>query len=149
MTFGGLFGRRKRKPISTMTTPADELIDIEEKDIYASIRKKRNWSSPGNDKITNYWLNPFPAEWVLRALIDFTLSNARRFYSSMGNPLYGKGLTTSKTVPINPFPAEWVLRALIDFTLSNARRFYSSMGNPLYGKGLRHYQLHTKDLLRL
>ena len=41
---------------STMTTPADELIDIEEKDIYASIRKKRNWSSPGNDKVTNYWL---------------------------------------------------------------------------------------------
>ena len=30
--------------------------------------------------------------------IDFTLSNARRFYSSMGNPLVGKGLTTSKTV---------------------------------------------------
>ena len=24
--------------------------------------------------------------------IDFTLSNARRFYSSMGNPLDGKGL---------------------------------------------------------
>ena len=41
---------------STMTTRADELIDIEEKDIYASIRKKSNWSSPGNDKITNYWL---------------------------------------------------------------------------------------------
>ena len=36
--------------------------------------------------------SPFPAEWVLRALIDFTLSNARRFYSSMGNPLDGKGL---------------------------------------------------------
>ena len=33
-----------------------ELIDIEEKDIYASVRKKRNWSSPGNDNITNYWL---------------------------------------------------------------------------------------------
>ena len=27
------------------------------------------------------------------ALIDFTLSNARRFYSSMGNPLGLKGLT--------------------------------------------------------
>ena len=27
------------------------------------------------------------------ALIDFTLSNARRFYSSMGNPLGVKGLT--------------------------------------------------------
>ena len=36
--------------------------------------------------------NPFPFEWVLRALIDFTLSNARRFHSSMGNLLDGKGL---------------------------------------------------------
>ena len=32
------------------------------------------------------------AEWALRALIYFTLSNARRFYSWMGNPLDGKGL---------------------------------------------------------
>ena len=34
--------------------------------------------------------------------VDFTLSNARRFYSSMGNPLGRKGLTTtsSKNVPI-------------------------------------------------
>ena len=37
-------------------------------------------------------INPFPFEWVLRALIDFTLSNARRFYSSMGNLSDGKGL---------------------------------------------------------
>ena len=29
------------------------------------------------------------------ALIDITLSNARRFYSSMENPLGVKGLTTS------------------------------------------------------
>ena len=36
--------------------------------------------------------NPFPSKWVLRALIDFTLSNARRFYSSMGNLLDRKGL---------------------------------------------------------
>ena len=36
--------------------------------------------------------NPLTAEWALRALVDFTLSNARRFYSSMGNPLDGKGL---------------------------------------------------------
>ena len=35
---------------------------------------------------------------MLRALIDFTLSNARRFYSPMGNPLDGKGLTMSKTM---------------------------------------------------
>ena len=40
------------------------------------------------------WLlvNPLTAEWALRSIIDFTLSNARRFYSSMGNPLDGKGL---------------------------------------------------------
>ena len=38
-------------------------------------------------------LNPLTAEWALRALIDFTLSNARRFYSSMGNPLAEKGLS--------------------------------------------------------
>ena len=37
-------------------------------------------------------LIPLTAEWALRALIDFTLSNARRFYASMGNPLAGKGL---------------------------------------------------------
>ena len=37
--------------------------------------------------------NPLTAEWVLRALTDFTLSKARQFYSSMGNPLAGKGLT--------------------------------------------------------
>ena len=45
-------------------------------------------------------VNPFPFEWVLRALNDFTLSNARRFYSSMGNILDGKGLTTSKTMSL-------------------------------------------------
>jgi len=42
--------------------------------------------------------NPLTAEWALRALIDFTLSNARRFYSSMGNPLDGKGLTMSQLI---------------------------------------------------
>ena len=38
-------------------------------------------------------INPLTAEWALRTLIDFTLSNARRFYKSMGNLLDGKGLT--------------------------------------------------------
>ena len=33
------------------------------------------------------------------ALIDFTLSNAIRFYSSMGNPLGGKGLITLRSSP--------------------------------------------------
>ena len=45
------------------------------------------------NNVKNYVpLNPLTSEWALRALIDFTLANARRFYSSMGNPLDGKGL---------------------------------------------------------
>ena len=48
------------------------------------------------NNVKNYVpINPFPFEWVLRALIDFTLSNARRFYSSMGNLLDRKGLISS------------------------------------------------------
>ena len=72
-------------------------------------------------------------------LMDFTLCNARRYYSSMGTPLAVKGLTTSKTpnVPINALTAAGVHITLIDFTLSNDRRFYSSMGNPLAVKGLK------------
>ena len=34
--------------------------------------------------------NPLTAEGALRALIAFTLSNARLFYLSMGNPWQGK-----------------------------------------------------------
>ena len=37
-------------------------------------------------------VNPLTTECAFRAPIEFTLSNARRFYSSMGNPLEGKGL---------------------------------------------------------
>ena len=48
------------------------------------------------NQISNIHLsfNPFSAVGVLRALslIDFTLSNARRFYSPMENPLGVKGL---------------------------------------------------------
>jgi len=40
---------------------------------------------------------PFTAVGAHRGLIDFTLSNVRRFYSLMGNPLAAKGLRTSKT----------------------------------------------------
>ena len=49
-----------------------------------------------HDYLSSFWtslygsplrFNPFTAVGAHRALIDFTLSNARRFYSSMGNPL--------------------------------------------------------------
>ena len=74
---------------------------------------------------------------ALMTLIDFTLSNARRFYSSMGNPSDTEGLTTPKTVPINPPVSVSALMRLRDFSLSNARRFYSSMGDPSDTEGLR------------
>ena len=51
-----------------------------------------NYCDPGG--------SPLKALTAVRALmtfIDFTLSNARRFYSSMGKPLAVKGLSTSKT----------------------------------------------------
>ena len=70
-------------------------------------------------------------------LIDFTLSNARRFYSSMGNPTGLKGLTTARFIQeLSPLTLSLPIVPLIDFTLSNARRFYSSMGNPTGLKGL-------------
>ena len=52
--------------------------------------------------------------------MDFTLSNARRFYSSMGKPLDGKGLSF---IPLELFLKElrnniaWVLQT--DFTASH------------------------------
>jgi len=39
-----------------------------------------------------YFINALTAVGALVTLIDFTLSNARRFYSSVGNPLAVKGL---------------------------------------------------------
>ena len=47
-------------------------------------------------------VNALTAVGALRALIDYTLSNARRSYSTMGNPLAVKGLTPSKTSPLKP-----------------------------------------------
>ena len=53
---------------------------------------------PANfDIYTAAELNPFSAKAVL---IDFTLSNARRFYSSKGNPLAVKGLSGAEK-PVN------------------------------------------------
>ena len=48
-------------------------------------------------------------------LIDFTLSNARQFYSSKGDPLGVKG---QKTISLNPLTPK---SDLIDFTVSNER----------------------------
>ena len=61
-------------------------------------------------------VNPFTPK---SDLIDFTLSNARQFYSSKGDPL---GVKRLKRLSLNPFTPK---SDLIDFTLSNARGFYS------------------------
>ena len=59
------------------------------------------------------------------SIVDFTLSNARRFYSSMGNLLGGKGLTTSKAE--TPGYPPWVP--------NGTRIFYSSKGTLGGGEG--------------
>ena len=57
-----------------------------------SLSKSRNNIFRSDNDSVKTVFNPLTAEWALRALRDFTLSNARRFYSSMGNPLAGEGL---------------------------------------------------------
>ena len=89
-----------------------------------------------NISIVMTYDNPLTAERALRALIDFTLSNTRRFTRQWGTPQRERVNNVKNYLPINPLTAERALRALICFTLSNARRFYSSMGNPLDGKGI-------------
>ena len=82
-------------------------------------------------------LKALTAVGALMTLIDFTLSNARRFYSTNGEPLCSERVNNVKNyVPINPLTAERMLRAPIDFTLSNARRFLFVNGEPLRRKGL-------------
>ena len=54
----------------------------------------RNLTTNKDDKIKV--LNALTAAGTLMTLIDFTVSNARRFYSSIGNPLAVKRLKVSK-----------------------------------------------------
>ena len=54
----------------------------------------RNLTINKDDKIKV--LNALTAVGTLMTLIDFTVSNVRRFYSSIGNPLAVKGLKVSK-----------------------------------------------------
>ena len=93
------------------------------------------WLSLCNVLSTRAWVrgvkefNPFPFEWVLRALIDFTLSNARRFYSSMGNLLDGKGLTKELS-----FHNSMNIRETWPYTLTgntNSNSFFSLICNLL------------------
>ena len=76
----------------------------------------------------NSYLNPFTPK---SDFIDFSLSNARRFYSSKGDPLGAKRLKNYLPYPFTP------KSDFIDFSLFNARRFYSSKGDPLGVKGLK------------
>ena len=86
---------------------------------YVPINNVKNYV-PINNVKTYFPINPFPFEWVLRALIDFTPSNARRFYSSMKIFLDGKGLTTSKTTSLlTPSRSNECQRKILDY------RFYS------------------------
>ena len=74
-----------------------------------------------------FCFNPLTALGALMTLIEFTLSNARRFYSiGNGEPLDSETVNNVKNyVPTNALTAVDALMTLRDFTLSNARRFYS------------------------
>ena len=82
-------------------------------------------------------LKALTAVGALMTLIDFTLSNARRFYSTNGEPLCSERVNKNY-VFINPLTAERMLRAPIDFTLSNARRFLLVNGEPLGRERAKH-----------
>ena len=45
-------------------------------------------------KVNVLLINALTAVGAFMILLDFSLSNVRRFYPSMGNPLAVKGLTT-------------------------------------------------------
>ena len=89
-------------------------------------------------------INPFTLGRYFNPLLSdrtftyFTLSNGRRFYSSMGKLLVNKGLINylPPTLPINPLLSDGTFKY---FTLSNARRCYSSMERLLVNKGLTNY----------
>ena len=70
------------------------------------------------NNVENYApISALTAIGALMTVIDFTLSNARRFYLSMGNPLAVKGLlTTSKTMSplINALTAVGALNPMFD-----------------------------------
>ena len=70
--------------------------------------------------------NPFPSKWVLRALIDFTLSNARRFYSSMGNLLDRKGLKCTLFVM-----ATFNIRCTLSWSVSSSSVSDNECGSPI------------------
>ena len=48
-------------------------------------------------------VNALTAAGALRILIDFTLSNVRRFYSSVGNPMAVKGLNAFRSLVCKRF----------------------------------------------
>ena len=89
----------------------------------------------GKEKKNVAMLKALTAVGALMTLIDFTLSNATRFYWTNGEPLCSERFND---VPINPLTAERMLRAPIDFTLSNARRFLLVNGEPLGRERVKH-----------
>ena len=74
------------------------------------------------------------------ALIDFTLSNARRFYSSMGNPLGVKGLTATSSKTMSPFKA----RAKNEETGPKANAELANVVDDVVKEGLPEEKLQEK-----
>ena len=95
-----------------------------------------------NDCHSCKWLNPSVSISALMTLIDFTLSNTRQFYTSMGNPSATEGLNSTFR-PLN---------------ITKLYRFHSQLSGSLppsfipvvciFYDSLSHalFQLHWKDI---
>ena len=57
--FGDQYGRTHSVETALkqhIEQPSEESIQVTKEMIFKSLTKKRNWSSPGKDKITNFWI---------------------------------------------------------------------------------------------
>ena len=107
-------------------------------------------------------VNPLTAVWALRALIEFTLSNARRFYSSMGNPLAGKGLSWShawallwefpkksktRRFPMNKWSEDWSEYLIVVTVYANI--YFASCGEITFRRWLTLTPLSGNDFKKV
>jgi len=53
----------KEAMMESLPPSSRDQITINENDVYTSTKNKRNWSAPGYDKITNYWIKKLPTHF--------------------------------------------------------------------------------------
>ena len=98
------------KPFSRHAKTSEQILTLENNhDLLLAKLAVHGATNDALDLNSVFLLNPSAVSVsALMTLIDFTLSNARRFYSSTGNPSDIEGLTERKQdVNINESCSEW------------------------------------------